>query len=151
MKYAVLLMLTFLTANLSFSQSEKVSRAELEKEKQVFITKALSLSDEETTAFWPVYAAYEQEVKTLRLQKRKIKHVLKNGEVLSGDEKYKLVEKSIYIERQEADVKLKYLGIFSSKIGKSKAAAVFKAEDDFKRVLFRKLKDLPPPPPPPKP
>ena len=107
------------------------------------------MSDSESEVFWKVYEAYEKESKVLQVKQRQIKKALKNSEVLSADEQYKLTEQYLTIEKQRAEIKLKYLKLFSAKIGKKKAAAVFKAEDDFKRLLFKKIKKLPPPPPSP--
>jgi hypothetical protein len=149
MKQGIILVMLMLTSTFTFAQSKKVSRTDLQEEKQAFITKALKLTEAEAAAFWPVYEAYEKEMQALRLSQRKIKQALKNAEILSDNEKYKLTEKLLSIDKKEANVKLKYLELFSQKIGKGKAAAVFKAEDDFKRVLFKKLKNMPPPPPAP--
>lgn len=147
MKKQLLLGIILFISTISFAQSKKVSRADLEKEKQAFITKELKLSAAEAPAFWPLYEAYEEEMHALRLSQRKIKQALKNEDVLSDNEKYNLTQKLINVDKQEANVKLKYLDLFSAKIGKGKAAAVFKAEEDFKRELFKKLKKMPPPPP----
>ncbi|MDX1349352.1 MAG: hypothetical protein R3279_03850 [Putridiphycobacter sp.] len=147
MKQGIILVMLMLTSTFTFAQSKKVSRTDLQEEKQAFITKALKLTEAEAVAFWPVYEAYEKEMQALRLSQRKIKQALKNAEILSDNEKYNLTEKLLSIDKKEANVKLKYLELFSQKIGKGKAAAVFKAEDDFKRVLFKKLKNMPPPPP----
>lgn len=144
-----LLLIAFVTSAVFAQQSSGAIRADIEKDKKAFIISELELSDSESEVFWKVYEAYEKESKVLQVKQRQIKKALKNSEVLSADEQYKLTEQYLTIEKQRAEIKLKYLKLFSAKIGKKKAAAVFKAEDDFKRLLFKKIKKLPPPPPSP--
>lgn len=147
----IMILLVLLWSNLAISQSKKVSREEIEKEKKAFILKELDLSDAEAKLFWPVYQAYEKEIHVLRKERRKIKQTLKNNDVISDDEKYNLVQKLLKLERQEATKRLFYLEEFAKVVGKGKAAMVFRAEELFKKELFKKLKNLPPPPKPPSP
>lgn len=142
----LLIILGFCTQ--AFSQSQVVRRADIEKEKQVFITNELGLSESNSKVFWPIYKAYEKEIKNLKIKQRQIKKALKNNAVLSESEQYSLMKKLISIDKQKANIQLKYLPLFAETIGKKKAVALFKAEDDFKRELFKKLKNLPQPPPP---
>ena len=151
MKKIYLFTVLLLMSTIVFGQqaSGTTIRADIEKDKKAFITKELELSDSESEDFWSIYEKYETESKRLHTKQRKIKKALKNSDVLSADEQYKLTKQYLLLDKEKAEVRLKYLGLFSQKIGKKKAAAVFKAEDDFKRVLFKKIKKLPPPPPPP--
>lgn len=151
MRYFItLLVILFFNVN-AFSQSQMVKRADIEQEKQVFIINELELSEPNAEEFWPIYKAYEKEIKGLKLKQRQIKKALRNHDVLSESEQYGLMKKLISIDKQKANIQLKYLPLFADKIGKKKAVALFKAEDDFKRELFKKLKNLPPPPSPPSP
>lgn len=151
MKNRLLLTLVLLLiTTLSFSQDKKrVKRSEIEAKKKAFILKTLNLSDEEEAKFWPVYQRYDQEMDAVRKQKRRIRHTLKNDDVLSDDEVYNLTVKLLNLEANEAEIRLKYLTLFSNVVGKGKASLVFKAEEQFKRELFKSLKNNPPPPPPP--
>lgn len=151
MKNIYTLLIAVLLSAISTAQSSGTMRADIEKDKKAFITTELELTESESEAFWTIYESYEKESKFLRSKQRKIKKALKNSEVLSADEQYNLTEQYLTIEKQKTEVKLKYLKLFSSKFGKKKAAAVFKAEEDFKRSLFKKIKRLPPPPEPPNP
>ncbi|MFK8044869.1 MAG: hypothetical protein AB8B72_05200 [Crocinitomicaceae bacterium] len=150
MKQFYTITLAVLLSSISMAQSSEAIRTNIEKDKKAFIIEKLELSENESDAFWTVYETYEKESKTIKAKERQIKRALKNSEVLSDEEQYKLTEKYLMLEKQEAETKLKYLKLFSTKIGKKKAAAVFKAEDDFKRLLFKKIKKLPEPPPPPR-
>jgi len=150
MKHIYTITLALLLGSFSMAQSSEDIRTNIEKDKKAFIISELELTENESEAFWTVYETYQTESKALKLKQRKIKRALKNSEVLSEEEQYKLTEKYLVLEKQEAETKLKYLRLFSAKIGKKKAAAVFKAEDDFKRLLFKKIKKLPEPPPPPR-
>ena len=149
-KFKLFLVLILGVSSFAFSQKKTTKRAELEAEKKAFILKALELNEAETDLFWPVYQAYEQEVKDIRKSQRAIKKTLKNMETLSEEEVYNLTEKLLNLEKNEAVVQLNYLAKFSQVLGKGKAGKVFKAEYDFKKELFKKIKNgslLPPPPP----
>ncbi len=150
-KYILLLMLFVTTIAMAQQSNVGNIRADIEKDKKAFIVNELNLSDSESESFWQIYEKYEKESKALQTRQRKIKRALRNSEVLSADEQYKLTRQYLLIEKDRAEIKLKYLSLFSGKIGKKKAAAVFKAEDDFKRILFKKIKKMPPPPEPPSP
>ncbi|MFK8038597.1 MAG: hypothetical protein AB8B74_09940 [Crocinitomicaceae bacterium] len=149
MKNIYTLLLAVLLSSISVAQSSVAIRADIEKDKKAFIIEELELTELESEGFWTIYETYEKEWKALKTKQRQIKRALKNSEVLSAEEQYKLTEKYLILEKREAETKLKYLTLFSGKIGKKKAAAVFKAEDDFKRLLFKKIKKLPEPPRPP--
>ncbi len=149
MKKILLFSLVLLFSSLSFSQKKMVKREEIEAQKKAFILKELNLTDDEATVFWPVYQNYDKETYALKKQRRKIRHTLRNDDVLSADEVYNLTMKILKLEGEEADVRLKYLEEFAKVVGKGKAAKVFKAEEKFKRELFKSLKNPPPPPPPP--
>ncbi|MFD1550620.1 hypothetical protein DNU06_14805 [Putridiphycobacter roseus] len=141
----LLLILSFGTA--TFAQKGHIDREQIEKEKKAFITKAMTLTASEAKVFWSKYEAYESEKRNLHREARKIKYALKSQDVLSEDEAYDLIEKMLKLEEKSAKMELRYLSEFASVVGKDKAVKFFKAQDDFKREIFKKLKNLPPPPP----
>ena len=85
-----LLLIAFVTSAVFAQQSSGAIRADIEKDKKAFIISELELSDSESEVFWKVYEAYEKESKVLQVKQRQIKKALKNSEVLSADEQYKL-------------------------------------------------------------
>ena len=141
------IILTLSIGAISFAQKGQVDREQIEKEKKAFITEALALTPSEAKVFWPKYEAYESEKRSLHREARKIKYALKSQDVLSEDEAYDLIEKMLKLEEKSAKMGLRYLSEFASVVGKDKAVKFFKAQDDFKREIFKKLKNLPPPPP----
>ena len=151
MKLITILLL--LTSQIVFSQtnSKKINREDIKKERKAFIVDALELKDSEIKIFNPIYDNYTLEMETIHKERKKIRSALKSREILSDNEIYNLTHKLLQTEKKKANVELKYLTEFANTLGKSKAAKLFQAQEEFKRVLFKKYKNLPPPPRPPKP
>ncbi len=148
MKNTIILCLVMMVTTLSFGQSKRVKIEDIKAQKKAFILKELNLTDEKTIVFWPVYENYDQEIHELRRKRRKIHKALKNYELLSETEIYKLTKEFLVLEKKEATIRITYLDRFTSVVGKGKAALVYHAEQKFKKELFRKMKDGDMPPPP---
>lgn len=148
----LLLMVVFLGG--AFAQPNKKKREErrerIHAQKIAFISTELDLTPEEAQVFWPVYNAYEAEIKEVRTERKKYMKELRHAEDLSDERAYELFELIFEAEKKESDIRLKYLKKFSEVLGKKKGAKVFIAEEKFKRELLDKVRDRnghPPPPP----
>lgn len=114
-----LFMLLLLLGGMSLSAQEGgTTKEDIRTVKIAHITKALDLTSKEATSFWPVYNEYHRE-------RRKLKNA---DEGVSGKEKMMALEQA-YIK----DLK----GILSAE----KVDLLYKAEEDFKQMLIKILKD----------
>lgn len=143
-KYLILFAFTLLTINL-FGQPDKNKREEMREkihaEKIAFIATEINLTADEAQRFWPIYNAYEEEIHNLRMERRKYHRELKSLDGNSGDQGYNIFEAIFSTEKKESDVRQKYLKLFADELGKTKAAKVFIAEENFKRELMKKFKN----------
>lgn len=88
--------------------------------KIAFLTERLQLTSTEAQKFWPVYNKYEAEVEKIRLERRQ-------GSVLDNEERL-------------LEVRKKYNSSFEKILGKEKTNTLFKAEQDFRNVLIKRLR-----------
>lgn len=120
MKKVLLLILIFSGLFYSgFAQQKQDEK--LRALKIAFITERLQLTSDEAQKFWPVYNSYEAEIQKLRKG-------AKNGDVLENEEKLLQIRK-------------KYSSSFEKILGRDKTNALFNAEQEFRNVLIRRLKN----------
>lgn len=116
-----------------------------------YLTKRLSLSSEEAKVFWPVYEQYKKELAELR---QKYSGVLKaEPEALAGKsdaESEKMLSEFLSYKQLQVDLYKKYTSEFNRVISKRKVLLLYKAEEDFKKELLKKIQSrearIPPPP-----
>ena len=143
----------FLTPAALLAQGEgKPGKERIEAMKIAFITDRLQLTPDEAKGFWPIYNKMETEMKELRKKYR-----LSEEEELPADMTEQEAEKRLneLISFREAQVALikKYQNEFKKVISSKKILLLYRAEEDFKRELIRKIRErrMGPPPggPPP--
>lgn len=129
-------------------ERRKERKEQIQAEKIAFISNELELTTEEAQVFWPIYNTYEARIHSIRKERKKYHHELKNSTDISDERAYELMELIFNTEKKESDIRLEYLAEFSEVLGKKKAAQLYLAEHMFKRELLRKLRDKGMPPPP---
>lgn len=125
-------------------------REQIESMKIAFLTRKLELTPDEAKVFWPVYDQYQDELFKLRESHRKQMKAVRDDEGgLSDKESEKLVDDMIAFRQQELDILKKYHVQFKKTLPVSKVARLYRAEEDFKRDLLKRLQekreDGPPP------
>ena len=109
-----------------------------------FITRKLSLSPEESKAFWPVYDKYQAELKSIRQNQRdQRKNLRQDFEDMSDKDIEKFVDSEIQMRQNELDLMKKYNTQFKAILPIRKVALLYKTEEDFKRELLQRLQDRP--------
>jgi hypothetical protein len=112
----------------------------LEAMKIGFITERLNLSSDEAKVFWPVYNKFTDEMKKLRQSsKGKISEELADMPTKTDAEAEKVLNDMVNFKIQEADLLKKYASEFKKVLPVKKVVLLFKAENDFKRELLKKL------------
>lgn len=126
-------------------------REEIETMKIGFITKKLDLTSEEAKTFWPVYNKFQDELETIRRQRRIDMREFRENNTLTDKDAEKLIDNEIASRQKELDVMKKYHAQFKQILPVSKVLQLYRTEEDFKRELLDRLRDRkgrPPGPPP---
>ncbi|MES2655725.1 MAG: hypothetical protein V4620_09050 [Bacteroidota bacterium] len=112
----------------------------LETMKIGFITERLNLTSEEAKVFWPVYNKFTDELKKLRqTTKGKISEEMADMTTMTDAEAEKVLNDMINFKASEAELMKKYAQEFKKVLPIKKVVLLFKAENDFKRELLKKL------------
>jgi hypothetical protein len=112
----------------------------LEAMKIGFITERLNLSSDEAKVFWPVYNKFTDDLKKLRQSsKGKISEEMADMPAMTDAEAEKVLTDMVNFKIQEADLLKKYALEFKKVLPVKKVVLLFKAENDFKRELLKKL------------
>ena len=127
--------------------AQKGPNAEAHKDKVetlkiAFFTNALELTSKEAQAFWPVYNNYQKELEDLRKERReKMMKAKKGFDEFSDKEIEELVDGHIVFKQRELDIQKAYHAEFKSILAISKVARLYKAEEDFRKMLIKHLRD----------
>ena len=125
----------------AFSMHAMAQKGErLEAMKIGFITERLNLSSDEAKVFWPVYNKFTDDMKKLRQSsKGKISEEMADMSAMTDAEAEKVLNDMVNFKIQEADLLKKYAAEFKKVLPVKKVVLLFKAENDFKRELLKKL------------
>lgn len=137
-KYIILLLLSVLMLQMQAQRKEN----RVDALRIAFITKRLSLTPEEAKGFWPIYEQFKRETAELR---QKYANVLKAApEDLAGksdSEAERMLAEMLNFKQAQVDLAKKYSSEFSKVISKRKLLLLYKAEEDFKKELLKKLQE----------
>ena len=112
----------------------------LEAMKIGFITERLNLSSDEAKVFWPVYNKFTDDLKKLRQStKGKISEEMADMPAMTDAEAEKVLNDMVNFKINEAELIKKYATEFKKILPVKKVVLLFKAENDFKRELLKKL------------
>jgi hypothetical protein len=112
----------------------------LEAMKIGFITERLNLSSDEAKVFWPVYNKFTDDLKKLRQStKGKISEEMPDMPAMTDAEAEKVLNDMVNFKINEAELIKKYATEFKKILPVKKVVLLFKAENDFKRELLKKL------------
>jgi hypothetical protein len=137
MKKYIYLLVIVATISLN-AMAQKGGR--LEAMKIGFITERLNLSSDEAKVFWPVYNKFTDDIKKLRQSsKGKISEEMADMPAMTDAEAEKVLNDMVNFKIQEADLLKKYAAEFKKVLPVKKVVLLFKAENDFKRELLKKL------------
>lgn len=139
---SVLVFFCLMAGNLLAQPPGGPNQADLEALKVGFITRRLNLTADEAKVFWPVYDAYSEEMREIkegmRLEKRNAK---RNFDLMTDKEVDEAMEAMLAYKRRELDVTLKYHEEFKRVLPVRKVGALYRAEQEFTRLLLERLQD----------
>ncbi|MFC4688824.1 hypothetical protein ACFO5T_00145 [Dokdonia genika] len=142
MKIYITLVLTFIIATTTIAQEDKESKREKIKALKVaFITERLELTTDEAQTFWPVYNVYDGRVNDIYDTERKVMRELRTDfDTMDEAAATKTLQTIQSLEKQKLDARAELLSGLKDKITSKKTLVLFKAENDFRRDLIRKLR-----------
>jgi hypothetical protein len=115
----------------------KLENALSKKRRELFAAGMGGLSADQQQVFWGVYGEFEKERDAnMAARLNLLKQYTDNFATLSDADVVKMVNESAEIQKQTLDLRMKYFGILSQKLG-AKAAARFAHIDDYLTTLFR--------------
>jgi hypothetical protein len=140
MKKLYFLLFLFISTTLTAQQFDKVKAL-----KTAFITDRLELTPLEAENFWPVYNQYEKDLHELQVTERMklLGRILENGGVdkLSNEEADRLLTKLLKLQTDIQHIEVEKFKALKKIIPAQKVLKLLKAEEQFKRELFKMLRE----------
>ncbi len=139
MKKIIIALLMGCFAVSAFAQPDKEKIKELKVE---FLKKKLALTEDEEKKFMPLYEKFMTESEELR-KTFKTDIDLEDVDLtfMTDAECEKLINDIIEFKQKEVDLIKKHTAEFKKVLPVKKVAMIFKAEVEFRKHLFKKLKD----------
>ena len=122
----------------------RMSIEKVEAKKVAYITDRLDLSPEQAQVFWPVYNEFQDELNEAR--KKQLKTLKIEGEEhrriedFTDEDLKQVMEMRFAMEQKELDLKKGYHGQFLEVLEVKQVAQLYRAEHEFKRVLFEEMR-----------
>lgn len=132
-KIHTIIFLCFIIGGKTFSQNKKIDEARIN-----FISQKLQLSANESKNFWPVYNEYLDEIKALRIERKKLFREFEYSENPAEAEAF--IKKYQQLNTTENQIRSEYIQKFKQIIGITKTAHLLKAEEEFRLELVKILK-----------
>jgi hypothetical protein len=110
-------------------QDVDLLRKDIRSQKKQIIAANLQLTDAEATKFWPIYDQYTAElVKVNDAKYGAIKEYAANYDTLTNDHALALTRNLLTVDQQVAQLRLKYVPIFSTVVSGKKTALFFQLD-----------------------
>lgn len=121
------------------------SREKIEAKKIAFITERLDLKPDQAQKFWPVYNEFQDKLMEARKSQLEIIRPSRDEpnpmSQMSDAELNKMMDTRFKLEREELDIKVEYHERFKKVLEIQQVAKLYKAEHEFKRVLFEEMRE----------
>jgi hypothetical protein len=120
------------TASQDQGVSEKdvdMFRKDVRSQKKQIIAANMNLTDQEAQKFWPVYDQYTNELVQINNKKYEaIKEYAQNYATLTDDQAAKLTRDAIEVDQSVAQLRQKYIPIFTKAVSGKKTAQFFQLD-----------------------
>ena len=134
-------------ATSSASDSQKVTdqdiqllRQDIRSKKKQLIAANLKLTDAEATKFWPVYDQYTAEMTKINDQKvALIKEYASQWGTITDEQASSLIKRSLAVDEQIAQLRIKYLPIFSQVVSGKTVATFFQLDRRLQSIIDLQL------------
>lgn len=139
MKQLSFIILFSITTIALFGQKREAASEKIEAYRIAFYTQKLDLSEEESKAFWPIYNAYQKELKELKQSERKISRG--NYDEMSDKELEEAMEKRFELRQKQLDLEKRYYKKFKAVLPMKKVAKLPQIERAFRTALLKRMKE----------
>ena len=138
-----ILLLVFLSFSALCGYTQKATtKDDIDALRVTVMNKAMGLTTDEAGKFWPVYNDYLQKKDNLRKAHRQsMKTKYPTLDKMTDEEAGALIDSELNYKQKELDLQKEMLKKLKLTISTKKAALVFKAEEEFRRVLMSKVKE----------
>lgn len=143
-KKIILLTVTLLATSLVFGQPKDGKRPNKEKIQAMkvgYITEKLDLTTQEAQQFWPIYNEFDSKMDDTHKAMRKMHKEETSIDDMSDTEVEKMVDSIDALRQKELDLHKEYHAKFKTVLPIKKVAKLYKADEDFKRDLLKKIKN----------
>jgi hypothetical protein len=121
-------------------QDMQLLRQDIRSKKKQLIAANLTLSDAESTKFWPVYDQYTAElVKINDTKYAAIKEYAEKWGTMTDEQALSLVKRSLSVDEAVAKLRIKYVPIFQKVIPGTKVATFFQLDRRLQTVIDLQL------------
>ena len=115
-------------------------RSDVRTQKAVIITKAMQFTDEESSAFWPVYREYELELSKIMDDRIElIKEFLINYYILTDEKASELAKKVFKLEKRRIKLKEKYFKKITKALSAIMAAKFIQVDNQINLLVDLQL------------
>ncbi|MFO7879630.1 MAG: hypothetical protein ACQES0_01430 [Bacteroidota bacterium] len=141
MNKILIIILVLLLPVVAFSQKRSHHEA-MQAEKVSYLTQQLELSVIEAQKFWPVYNAFQDELKEIALERRQLaaKTCIRHENDLSKKQIEENIDRMIELETLKAETEAKYHEKFKQVLPIEKVASLYHYEKEFRRHLLEKYR-----------
>jgi hypothetical protein len=150
-KYILILSFLIVGLNTAFAQrpgpggpGRDDRREEIENFRIAFFTREIGLTSKEAEKFWPVYNEMQGEIQKLHRERRERHRSSMEDQLdkMSDAEIEKLISEEFASRQKELDIERKYHDRYKSILSMKKLALYYRAQEEFKRELVRKLQEI---------
>jgi hypothetical protein len=122
------------------AQSLELSREVVEKQKRFIVGGSLPLSDEEAAAFWPLFDAFQKDLKKVdRRADRLIAEYAAEHATLAGARARRMIDEALRIEEDRVKLKRRWLKRMEPVLPPRLLARYFQLENKFQAIVAADL------------
>jgi hypothetical protein len=136
MKNKIIIIALLLLTTVGFSQGKK---EKIQALKIAQITETLDLSENEAQKFWPFYNAFEDSIKSIKNDIRKIRKSI-DFETISESESREIIKEITVLNDQKHNLYNNYVSDLQKVLPARKVLLLKKSEEEFKRKMFDEYK-----------
>lgn len=139
MKNILIILLLLTTA----VHAQRGGKERIKALKTAHITEALDLTSSEAEKFWPVYNRHEEQMETIKKQRRVEVMTIAGGDMssLNDTEANRLIDKMIEFQKMEMQLEMSFIQDLRKVLPPRKVIRLHRAEEDFKRKLVKILRE----------
>jgi hypothetical protein len=121
-------------------QNIQLLRLDIRSKKKQMVAENLKLTDAEATKFWPVYDQYTADLVKINDEKYAlIKEYADSWGTMSDAQALSLTNRALAVEKNVADLRIRYVPIFSKAIPGKKVATFYQIERRLQAVIDLQL------------